>query len=141
MVTNKRKYVIYKKWFKLGFEHQQQNAHNPNHYIDVNTSYHLKSYQLTLKELLPWNKSWTYAGYLDGYNVANPFDCHETIYNINIRRIWNARLEHKKITRAEYYIYRPHEEVSDELAELLDKKYGFDGGVYYQDYPWWEEDY
>ena len=78
-------------------------------------------------------------GYLDGYNVANPFDCHETIYNIDVRKIWNTRLEHKKITKVEYYVYRPHEEVSEELAELLDKKYGFDGGVYYKDEPWWEE--
>lgn len=57
-------------------------------------------------------------------------------YNIDIRKIWNARLEHKKITKAEYY--RPHEEVSNELAKMLDKKYGFDGGVYYEDEPWWE---
>ena len=140
MVISERKYKIYKKWFKLGFEHQKQNGFNPNSYHDIDTSYHLKyPYKCTFKERLPWNVYWTYSGYLDGYNVANPFDCHETIYNIDIRKIWNARLEHKKITKAEYYIYRPHEEVPDELAEMLDKKYGFDGGVYYKDEPWWEE--
>ena len=140
-MTNERKYAIYKKWFKLGFEQQHQNAHNPNHYINVDIGYRLNSYQCTLKELLPWNKSLTYIGFFDGYSSANPFDCSETIYNINIKKIWNTRLEHKQITRKEYYIHRPHEKVSEELAQRLDKEYGFDGGVYYQDNPWWEEDY
>lgn len=141
-MIRERKYKLYKKWFKLGFEHRKQNGFNPNHYHDIDTSYRLKyPYKCTFRERLPWNVHWTYLGYLDGYNAANPFNCHETIYNIDIRKIWNARLEHKKITKAEYYIYRPHEEVSDELAELLDKKYGFDGGVYYKDEPWWEDSY
>lgn len=105
-MISERKYKIYKKWFKLGFEHQKQNGFNPNSYRDIDTSYRLK--YRTFKERLPWNVYWTYLGYLDGYNVANPFDCHETIYNIDIRKIWNARLEHKKITKAEYYIYIDH---------------------------------
>lgn len=31
-------------------------------------------------------------------------------------------------------------EVSPELAEKLDKKYGFDGGVYYENDLWWKKD-
>lgn len=31
-------------------------------------------------------------------------------------------------------------EVSPELAEKLDKKYNFDGGVYYENDLWWKKD-
>ena len=34
-MISKRKYKIYKKWFKLGFEQQKQNGFNPNSYHDI----------------------------------------------------------------------------------------------------------
>lgn len=87
---NKR-FEIWKKYFKLGYEQMSYNLLHPNCWVYVDEAFASDfRHNATFTEDFPFlkNRSWAYTGYKNGYNYIEPF-IHLSLQKFpNLDELW-----------------------------------------------------
>lgn len=76
MKHEQRRKVIWKKYFKLGYNQMVYNLERPNLWVHIDKAFAIDfDHNATFTEAWPFreNCSWAYTGYVDGYNFVEPF--------------------------------------------------------------------